>query len=87
VGIVSLTNKGAVVSTNFFIAGLKQPVKRGEDGFVDDPLLAGVVGTVVNSDEVIEGFDEFGFGLGGVEVGRCRRYGLRPLCFLFLSLS
>jgi hypothetical protein len=36
---------------------------------------------------VIEGFDQFGFGLGGVEVGRCRRYGLLPLCFLFLSLS
>jgi hypothetical protein len=28
VGIVSLTNKGAVVSTNFFIAGLKQPVSE-----------------------------------------------------------
>ena len=27
-GVVSLVDKGAVVSTNFFIAGLKQPVKE-----------------------------------------------------------
>jgi hypothetical protein len=40
-----------------------------------------------NRNKVIEGFDEFSFCLGGVEVGRCRRYGLRPLCFLLLSLS
>jgi hypothetical protein len=50
-------------------------------------FCAGVFGMIVDSDEVIEGFDELCFGLGGVEVGRCRRYGLRSLCFLFLSLG
>jgi len=52
--------------------------KGGEDGFVDEPLLGGVIGVIVNRDNVIEGFNQFGFGLGGVEVGRCRRCG-RPL--------
>jgi hypothetical protein len=61
--------------------------KRGKDGFVDDPFLGGVVGNVVDCDEVIEGFDEFGFGLGGVEVGsRCRRP-LLPGLLLLLLLS
>jgi hypothetical protein len=35
-------------------------------------FCAGVVGIVVDSDEVIEGFDEFGFGLRGIEVGKRR---------------
>lgn len=51
------------VSKNFLIAGLKTACEGGEDGFVDDPFLGGVVGTIVDCDEVIEGFDEFGFGL------------------------
>ena len=38
----------------------------GEDGFVDDPLLGGVIGIVVNRDKVIEGFNQFSFRLGGV---------------------
>ena len=57
--------------------------KRAKDGFVDDPFLGGVIGIIINRDQVIEGFDQFSFRLGGVEVGRCRR----PLCFLLLSLS
>jgi hypothetical protein len=48
------------------------------DGFIDDPLLARVIGIVVDCDQVIEGFDEFGFGLGGIEVGRGRRRRLLP---------
>jgi hypothetical protein len=87
VGVVSLIDKGAVGFNEFLYRRPEAAGKGGEDGFVDEPLLAGVVGMIVDSDEVIESFDEFGFGLGGVEVGRCRRYGLVPLCFLFLSLS
>jgi hypothetical protein len=33
--------------------------KRGKDGFVDDPLLGGVIGIIINRDQVIEGFDQF----------------------------
>jgi len=44
---------------------------------VDDPFLGGVIGIVNNRDEVIEGFDQFGFRLGRIKVGRRRRRGLR----------
>jgi hypothetical protein len=30
-------------------------------------FLGGVVGIIINRDKVIEGFNQFGFGLGGVE--------------------
>jgi hypothetical protein len=83
VGVVSLIDKGAVGLDEFIYRRPEAAGKRGEDGFVDDPLLGGVIGIIINRDKVIEGFDEFGFRLGGVEVGRR----LRPLCFLFLSLS
>ncbi len=39
-----------------------------------------VVVIVVDCDEVIEGFDEFGFGLAGVEVGLRRRLALLLTC-------
>jgi hypothetical protein len=87
VGVVSLIDKGAVGLDEFLYRRPETAGKRGEDGFVDDPLLGGVIGIIVDCHKVIEGFDQFGFRLGGVEVGRCRRYGLRPLCFLLLSLS
>ena len=86
-GVVSLIDKGAVGLDEFLYRRPEAAGKRGKDGFVDDPLLGGVIGIIINRDQVIEGFNQFGFRLGGVEVGRCRRYGLRPLCFLFLSLS
>jgi hypothetical protein len=44
-------------STKFSIAGLKTAGKGGENVFVDDPFLGGVVGIVVDCDKVIEGFD------------------------------
>jgi hypothetical protein len=87
VGVVSLIDKGAVGFNKFFDSRPETAGKGGKDGFVDDPFLAGVIGIIINRDKVIEGFDEFCFRLGGIEVGRCRRYGLRPLCFLLLSLS
>jgi hypothetical protein len=52
------------VWANFFIAGLKAAGKGGEDGFVDEPLLGGVIGIIIYRDEVIEGFNQFGLGLG-----------------------
>jgi hypothetical protein len=76
VGVVSLIDKGAVGLNEFLYRGPETAGKRGEDGFVDDPLLGGVIGIIINRDEVIEGFNQFSFRLGGVEVGRCRRYGL-----------
>ena len=76
VGVVSLTNKGAVGFSEFLYRRPETACEGGKNGFVDEPLLAGVVGMIVDCYEVIEGFDEFGFGLGGVEVGRRRRYGL-----------
>jgi hypothetical protein len=85
VGVISLIDKGAVGLGEFLYRRPEAAGKRGKDGFVDDPLLGGVIGIIINRNKVIEGFDEFGFGLGGVEVGRCRRYGLRLLCFLSLS--
>jgi hypothetical protein len=87
VGVVSLTNKGAVGFDEFLYRRPETAGKRGEDGFVDNPFLGGVIGIIINRDQVIEGFNQFSYHLGGIEVGRCRRYGLRPLCFLFLSLS
>jgi hypothetical protein len=52
--------------------------KRGKDGFVDDPFLGGVIGIIVDCDKVIEGFNQFGFRFGGVDIGRrSRRW--RPL--------
>jgi hypothetical protein len=87
VGVVSLIDKGAVGFKEFLYRRPETAGKRGKDGFVDDPLLGGVIGIIINRDKVIEGFNQFGFRLGGIEVGRCRRYGLRSLCFLFLSLS
>jgi hypothetical protein len=88
VGVVCLIDKGAVGFNEFFDSRPETACKGGKDGFVDDPLLARVIGIVVDCDKVIEGFDEFGFGLGGVEVGRGRRR-RRPLLpgFLLLLLS
>ena len=63
VGVVSLIDKGAVGFNEFFDNRPETACKGGEDGFVDYP-----VGIVVDCDEVIEGFDEFGFGLGGVSI-------------------
>ena len=73
VGVISLIDKGAVGFSEFFYRRPETACEGGKNGFVDEPLLAGVVGMIVDSDEVIEGFDEFGFGLGGVEVGKRRR--------------
>jgi hypothetical protein len=87
VGVVSLIDKGAVGFNEFLYRRPETAGKRGEDGFVDNLLLGGVIGIIINRDKVIEGFDQFSFRLGGVEVGRCRRRGRRSLCFLFLSLS
>ena len=85
VGIVSLTNKGAVGFNEFLYRRPETAGKRGEDGFVDDPFLGGVIGIIINRDKVIEGFDQFGFRLGGVEVGSRRR--LLPGCFFLFGLS
>jgi hypothetical protein len=38
VGVVCLIDKGAMGFKNFLIAGLKPPVKGGEDGFVDEGM-------------------------------------------------
>ena len=85
VGIVGLTNKGAVGLGKFLYRRPETAGKRGKDGFVDKPLLGRVIGIIINRDQVIEGFNQFGFRLGGVEVGRCRRCG-RPLLPGFLLL-
>ena len=81
-GVVSLIDKGAVVLDEFLYRRPETAGKGGKDGFVDEPFLGGVIGIVVNRDKVIEGFDQFGFGLGGVEVGRRRS----PLFLGFLLL-
>jgi hypothetical protein len=60
--------------------------KGGEDGFVDKPFLGRVIGIIVNRDQVIEGFNQFSFGLGGVEVGRCRKPLFLGFLLLFLLL-
>jgi hypothetical protein len=72
VGVVSLIDKGAVGFSKFLYRRPETACEGGKNGFVDEPLLAGVIGVIVDSDQVIEGFDEFGFGLGGVEVGSRR---------------
>jgi hypothetical protein len=41
VGVVSLTNKGAVVLNEFLYRRPEAAGKGGEDGFVDKPLLGG----------------------------------------------
>jgi len=87
VGVVCLIDKGAVGFNEFLYRRPEAAGKGGKDGFVNDPLLGGVIGIVINRDQVIEGFDQFGFRLGGVEVGRCRRYGLRFLRFILLSFE
>jgi hypothetical protein len=74
------------VSKNFFITGLKQPVKEARMDSLMTHLWAGVIGIIINRDKVIEGFDQFGFRLGGVEVYRRRRRGLRLLLPDFLLL-
>jgi hypothetical protein len=79
VGVVSLIDKGAVGFKEFLYRRHETAGKRGKDGFVDNPFLGGVIGIIINRDKVIEGFNQFGFGLGRVEVGRCRRYGLRSV--------
>jgi hypothetical protein len=83
VGVVSLIDKGVVGFSEFLYRRSETACEGGKNGFVDEPLLAGVVGMIVDGDEVIEGFKQFSFRLGGIEVGRC----LMPLCFLLLSLS
>jgi hypothetical protein len=68
VGIVSLIDKGAVGFNEFLYRRPEGAGKRGEDGFVDDPLLGGVIGIVVDRNKVIEGYNQFSFRLGGVEI-------------------
>ena len=41
VGVVSLVNKGAVGFKEFLYRRPEAAGKRGKDGFVDDPFLAG----------------------------------------------
>jgi hypothetical protein len=72
-GVVGLIDKGAVGLGEFLYRRPETAGKRGKDGFVDKSLLGGVIGIIVNRDQVIEGFNQFCFGLGGVEVGRCRK--------------
>jgi hypothetical protein len=79
-GVVSLIDKGAVGFKEFLYRRPETAGKGAEDRFVDRPLLGRVVGIVVDCDKVIEGFNQFGFGLGGVEVGRRRK----PLFLGFL---
>ena len=43
VGVVGLTNKGAVGFKEFLYRRPEAAGKRGEDGFVDDPFLGGVI--------------------------------------------
>ena len=86
VGVVGLINKGAVGFKEFLYRRPETAGKGGKDRFVDKPLLGGVIGIIVNRDQVIEGFNQFGFGLGGVEDGRRRRRGLRLLLPDFLLL-
>ena len=62
VGVVSLVNKGAVGFNEFLYR--RPEAAGGKDGFVDDPFLDGVIGIIINRDQVIEGFDEFSFRLG-----------------------
>jgi hypothetical protein len=81
----SLIDKGAVGLDKFFDSRPEAAGKRGENGFVDYPFLGGVIGIIINRNKVIEGFDEFCFRLGGIEVGRCRR--LLPGCFFLFGLS
>jgi hypothetical protein len=73
VGVVCLVDKGAVVLSEFLYRRPEAAGERGKDGFIDDPFLGRVIKIVINRNQVIEGLDQFGFGLGGVEVGRCRR--------------
>jgi hypothetical protein len=68
VGVVSLIDKGAEGLNEFLYRRPEAAGKGGEDGFVDDPFLGGVIGIIVNRNKVIEGFDEFCFRLGGVEI-------------------
>jgi hypothetical protein len=80
VGVVCLIDEGAVGLGEFLYGRPETAGKGGEDGFVDKPLLGGVIGIIVNRDQVIEGFSQFSFRFGGVEVGRRRR----PLFLGFL---
>jgi hypothetical protein len=86
VGVVGLINKGALGLDEFLYRRPETAGKGGKDGFVDDPFLGRVIGIIVDCDQVIEGFDQFGFRLGGVEVGRRRRRRLRLLLPDFLLL-
>jgi len=86
VGVVCLIDKGAVGFSEFLYGRPEAACEGGEDGFVDDPFLGGVIGIIINRDQVIEGFNQFCFGLGGVDVGRRRRRGLRLLLPDFLLL-
>jgi len=79
VGVVCLIDKGAVGFNEFLYRRPETAGKRGEDGFVDEPFLGGVIGIVINCEQLIEGFNQFG-RFGGIEVGRCRK----PLFLGFL---
>jgi hypothetical protein len=46
------------------MAGLKQPLREGEDGFVDDPILGGVAGIVVRC-KYIQSLAPYLFANGG----------------------
>jgi len=63
VGVVSLIDKRAVGFSEFLYRRPEAACKRGKDGFVDDPLLGGVIGIIINRDQVIEGFDQFSSAL------------------------
>jgi hypothetical protein len=52
VGVVSLIDKGAMGLDEFLYRGPETAGKRGKDGFVDDPLLAGVIGIIINRNQV-----------------------------------
>jgi hypothetical protein len=55
VGVVCLIDKGVVGLGEFFDSRPETACEGGKNGFVDEPLLAGVVGSVVDCDQVIEG--------------------------------
>ena len=55
VGVVSLIDKGVMGFNEFRYRRPEAAGKRGEDGFVDNPLLGGVIGIIINRDQAIEG--------------------------------
>ena len=72
-GVVSLIDKGAVVLDEFLYRRPEAAGKRGEDGFVDDPLLGGVIGIIINRDQVIEGFESLASALAELRLSQLWR--------------